>query len=64
MGTKGYSAITWQLHGCPRCGGDIFIDGNDKEQPEVKCLQCGYTRDVILVKPLPAVNKVGRPSLW
>jgi len=35
---------TWQLKGCPRCQGDIYVEhyaGHNEEN----CLQCGYTRD-------------------
>ena len=27
----------WRLNGCPKCGGDLFVDGDGKWT----CLQCG-----------------------
>jgi hypothetical protein len=35
----------WKLKGCPRCKGDIFLDG-DKYGWYEQCLQCGYSRDL------------------
>ena len=32
---------TWELRGCPRCNGDIFLDSEDGDLLE-HCLQCGY----------------------
>lgn len=33
--------VMWKMRGCPKCGGDIFldIDGNTLLD---HCLQCGY----------------------
>lgn len=31
----------WQVKGCPRCGGDVFID-RDHYGWYRECLQCGY----------------------
>jgi len=31
----------WELKKCPRCGGNMFIDGDIYGWYE-KCLQCGY----------------------
>jgi tRNA(Ile2) C34 agmatinyltransferase TiaS len=31
----------WELKKCPRCGGDMFIDGDIYGWYE-KCLQCAY----------------------
>ena len=31
----------WKLKKCPRCGGDMFIDGDIYGWYE-KCLQCAY----------------------
>jgi hypothetical protein len=33
--------MRWKLRSCPRCGGDVFIDGDFYGWYE-KCLQCGY----------------------
>lgn len=32
----------WKLKGCPRCGGDVFLDV-EEEGWFGHCLQCGYT---------------------
>ena len=31
----------WKLKGCPRCGGDLFVDWDQHVWYE-HCLQCGY----------------------
>jgi ribosomal protein S27AE len=31
----------WRLKGCPRCGGDVFID-KDLDNWYEQCLQCSY----------------------
>jgi len=31
----------WELRGCPRCRGDVFLDSEDGELLG-HCLQCGY----------------------
>ena len=31
----------WQLKGCPRCGGDLYLEEEDREYI---CLQCGNRR--------------------
>ncbi len=36
---------TWKLKGCPRCGGDIFLDRGEYKWYE-QCLQCGYLREL------------------
>jgi len=40
MSSKG-----WVLRGCPRCGGDAFID-RDEEGWYQSCLQCGNRREL------------------
>ena len=50
--------MTWRLKGCPRCGGDTFID-NDVDGWHEHCLMCGHTRDlpaVVIARP----DEVGR----
>lgn len=37
--------VTWKLKGCPRCGGDIFLDRDEYKWYE-QCLQCGYLREL------------------
>ena len=32
----------WKFKGCPRCGGDIYLDQDESSWYE-HCLQCGYT---------------------
>jgi hypothetical protein len=43
----------WRRKGCPRCRGDLFLD-EDVGKTYIKCLQCGYERDlageVVLVR--------------
>ena len=31
----------WLFRRCPRCGGDILVDGNG-HQRRATCIQCGY----------------------
>lgn len=36
--------VTWKLHGCPRCHGDMaFEQGLDSKDKSYVCVQCGYT---------------------
>jgi len=35
----------WNIKGCPKCKGDIFID-DDIDRSYIKCLQCGYEREL------------------
>ena len=35
----------WKLKGCPRCGGDIFID-RDLDGWHEQCLQCAYQHEL------------------
>jgi hypothetical protein len=34
-----------KLKGCPRCGGDLFIDENRDGRSE-QCLQCGFEKEM------------------
>jgi len=36
--------VSCKLKGCPRCGGDIFIDRDQYGWYEY-CIQCGYIND-------------------
>ena len=31
----------WKLKGCPRCGGDLFVD-QDQSGWHAMCIQCGH----------------------
>ncbi len=42
---------------CPKCGGNIYLD-NDMEGWYEECLQCGYTTELIEVKPEKSLVKV------
>ena len=35
----------WKIRGCPRCGGDIFID-RDLNGWHEQCLQCSYRHEL------------------
>lgn len=35
----------WRFKGCPKCGGDLFVDYDLNGWYE-ECLQCGYLRDL------------------
>lgn len=37
--------MQWKLKGCPRCGGDIFLDTDSDYWYEL-CLQCAYRREL------------------
>jgi len=37
--------IMWKLKGCPRCGGDMFVENSPNGWHE-QCLQCSYERDL------------------
>ncbi len=42
----------WRFKGCPKCGGDLFVDC-DLDGWYEECLQCGYLHD------LKTILKVG-----
>jgi ribosomal protein S27AE len=44
-GKGGGGAEMWRFKGCPKCGGDVFIDYDLNGWYE-ECLQCGYLRDL------------------
>ncbi len=33
--------VAWKLKGCPRCGGDVFLDRDEENRWYEQCLQCG-----------------------
>ena len=49
--------VDWKLKGCPRCGGDLFID-SDIEGWFEQCLQCAHWR--LLPKAVPVVAERDR----
>jgi ribosomal protein S27AE len=40
--------MMWRLRGCPKCGGDVFLEKDISGWYE-RCLQCGYNRDMLTV---------------
>lgn len=41
---------TWKLKGCPKCGGDLFVDTDTSGDWFEECLQCGYCKELEEVK--------------
>jgi hypothetical protein len=50
-----------KLKGCPRCGGDLFVNENRDGWSE-QCLQCGYEKDSKAVFRSPQKSGVGRDA--
>jgi hypothetical protein len=42
----------WKLKGCPRCGGDLFLESDEYDWFET-CLQCSFRQEL---------KKVNEPS--
>ncbi len=42
----------WNFKSCPRCRGDVFVD-EDLDRTYLKCLQCGYERELAKIAPKP-----------
>ena len=42
---RGSGGDLWRFKGCPKCGGDLFIDYDVNGWYE-ECLQCGYLHDL------------------
>ena len=36
----------WRIKGCPRCGGDLFLDTDAEHRWYEECLQCAYHREL------------------
>jgi hypothetical protein len=59
---RGADADKWRFKGCPKCGGDLFVDYDLNGWYE-ECLQCGYLHDLNTIlevreeKPATAVKK-------
>ena len=43
----------WKIKGCPRCGGDLFIE-KDLNGWHEQCLQCSYNHEL---RDLPKLGK-------
>ena len=41
----------WRLKGCPRCGGDLFLEKDYEVGYYLECLQCSYTRELESIEP-------------
>ena len=41
--------VMWKMKGCPKCGGDIFLDIDGSTLLD-HCLQCGYVNPRITLK--------------
>lgn len=51
------------IKGCPRCHGNIYIDGIYKWEEEEVCLQCGYRRSIpVPVTPVKEDLMKGKPG--
>jgi len=52
--------MTWRLKGCPRCGGDTFVESDIDGCWYEHCLMCGYTRDLPAMVVATAKNDAPR----
>ncbi len=62
---RGGDAEMWRFRGCPKCGGDLFVDYDINGWYE-ECLQCGYLHDlrtVLEVKGQKAETSERKPEL-
>jgi len=50
----------WKLKGCPRCGGDVFIDRDLHDWYE-QCLQCGYRSELESIVEVRQMVSEGNP---
>ncbi len=47
--------------GCPKCGGDVYLDSDIYGELYQKCIQCGYVRHMKTVaKKVKTGNEAGR----
>jgi predicted nucleic-acid-binding Zn-ribbon protein len=51
----------FHLKKCPRCTGDLYFD-KDQFGPFVTCLQCGYSRDLIVTTQSETTPRSRRSS--
>ncbi len=42
--------VKWKLKGCPRCGGDVYID-RDMDGWYEQCLLCAHRRELKELNP-------------
>ena len=47
------------FRGCPRCGGDLYVNYHDSKPDDWQCLQCGHHPDRLAN---PRLGKVGEPG--
>ncbi len=61
----GGGADMWRFKGCPKCGGDLFVDYDLNGWYE-ECLQCGYLHDlntILEVREQKAEKLESKPEL-
>ena len=49
------------LKACPRCRGDLLLDGL-LDESELVCLQCGYRSDLKALRPALTAQFAGRAA--
>ena len=47
----------WKLKGCPRCGGDLYLDNDEYDWYET-CLQCSFRQELKEVDKLVENNNL------
>ena len=53
----------WKIHGCPRCGGSLFVD-RDAEEWYEQCINCSYRNELkVSVDSAKKPVTKGKPSL-
>ena len=58
--------VVWKLKGCPRCGGDVFVD-REFDVWYAQCLQCSHRSEVdvaVAPKKRPVPAGAGRSDSW
>ena len=52
------------FRGCPRCGGDLYLNYQHSSMDDWRCLQCGHhPRRAINARAKPLRSKAGDPGL-
>lgn len=49
----------WRLKGCPKCGGDLFIDKDVENNWYAQCLQCSYHRELRDIREFEVARSTG-----